>query len=85
MATVLQRRADAEREGVPTLPQPYLLFLGDTSEAGYGLVGSAIQNGRRIVFVISVLDSDKARAEEAERIVGWAFRQFSEKTVAKAG
>ena len=35
MATVLQRRADAEREGVPTLPQPYLLFLGDTSEAGY--------------------------------------------------
>ena len=35
MATVLQRRADAEREGVPTLPQPYLLFLGDTVEAGY--------------------------------------------------
>jgi len=35
MATVLQRRADVEREGVPTLPQPYLLFLGDTVEAGY--------------------------------------------------
>jgi uncharacterized NAD-dependent epimerase/dehydratase family protein len=35
MATVLQRRADADREGATALPQPYLLFLGDTVEAGY--------------------------------------------------
>lgn len=61
------------------------LKTGHTSEAGYGLVGSAIQNGRRIVFVISGLDSDKARAEEAERVVNWAFREFSQKTVATKG
>jgi len=35
MATVLQQRVDADRTGVPTLPQPYLLFLGDTVEPGY--------------------------------------------------
>src|SRR5690606_15548469 len=35
MATVLQQRVDADRAGVPTLPQPYLLFLGDTVEPGY--------------------------------------------------
>ncbi len=35
MATVLQRRADADQGGVPILPQPYLLFLGDTVEPGY--------------------------------------------------
>jgi serine-type D-Ala-D-Ala carboxypeptidase (penicillin-binding protein 5/6) len=61
------------------------LKTGHTVEAGYGLVGSAKQGDRRIVFAITGLPSDKARAEEAERIVGWAFRQFSEKTVAKSG
>jgi serine-type D-Ala-D-Ala carboxypeptidase (penicillin-binding protein 5/6) len=61
------------------------LKTGHTSEAGYGLVGSAKQGDRRVIFVITGLPSEQARAEEAERIVSWAFRQFSEKTVAKAG
>jgi D-alanyl-D-alanine carboxypeptidase (penicillin-binding protein 5/6) len=61
------------------------LKTGHTQEAGYGLVGSAKQGDRRIVFAITGLSSDTARAEEAERIVGWAFRQFSEKTIAKGG
>jgi D-alanyl-D-alanine carboxypeptidase (penicillin-binding protein 5/6) len=61
------------------------LKTGHTSEAGYGLVGSAKQGDRRIIFAITGLPTDDARAEEAERIVGWAFRQFSEKTVAKGG
>ncbi len=61
------------------------LKTGHTSEAGYGLVGSAVQGNRRIIFAITGLPSDTARAEEAERIVGWAFRQFAQKTVAKAG
>jgi serine-type D-Ala-D-Ala carboxypeptidase (penicillin-binding protein 5/6) len=61
------------------------LKTGHTQEAGYGLVGSAKQGDRRIIFAITGLASEQARAEEAERIVGWAFRQFSEKTVAKTG
>ncbi len=61
------------------------LKTGHTSEAGYGLVGSAVQGNRRVIFVITGLESDTARAEEAERIVNWAFRQFVQKTVAKAG
>ena len=61
------------------------LKTGHTSEAGYGLVGSAKQGDRRVIFVITGLATEQARAEEAERIVGWAFRQFSEKTVAKTG
>lgn len=61
------------------------LKTGHTEEAGYGLVGSAVQGQRRIVFVISGLDSAKARAHEAEAIVNWAFRQFSMKTPIRAG
>lgn len=61
------------------------LKTGHTEEAGYGLVGSVQQDGRRIVLVISGLDSEKARAEEAQKIVNWAFREFIQKTVAKKG
>ena len=61
------------------------LKTGHTQEAGYGLAGSAVQNGRRVIFVISGLDSAQARAEEAESIVNWAFRQFAEKQVVRAG
>ena len=57
------------------------LKTGHTSEAGYGLVGSARQGKRRVVFVITGLNSEKERAEEAERVVNWAFRQFVEKVV----
>lgn len=61
------------------------LKTGHTQEAGYGLVGSARQGTRRIVFVISGLPSSTARAEEAERIVNWAFRQFAETSIAEEG
>lgn len=61
------------------------LKTGHTQEAGYGLVGSAIQNGRRVIFVVSGLQSETARAEESERIVNWAFRQFSMETLVPAG
>ena len=61
------------------------LKTGHTREAGYGLVGSAKQGDRRIIFVVTGLESDRARAEESERIVSWAFRQFVQRTVATGG
>ena len=61
------------------------LKTGHTQEAGYGLVGSAKQGDRRVIFVISGLDSQRARAEEAAALVNWSFRQFAEKTIARAG
>ncbi|WP_425052354.1 D-alanyl-D-alanine carboxypeptidase family protein [Psychromarinibacter sp. S121] len=61
------------------------LKTGHTQEAGYGLVGSAVQGNRRIVFVIAGLNTEEERAEESERIVNWAFRQFVQKTVVEEG
>jgi hypothetical protein len=61
------------------------LKTGHTQEAGYGLVGSAVQGDRRIIFVITGLPSDKARAEEAERIANWAYRQFTMRTLLPKG
>ncbi|WP_170360122.1 D-alanyl-D-alanine carboxypeptidase family protein [Ruegeria arenilitoris] len=60
------------------------LKTGHTQEAGYGLVGSAKQGDRRVIFVLSGLDSTGKRAEEAEAVVNWSFRNFVERTVANA-
>jgi D-alanyl-D-alanine carboxypeptidase (penicillin-binding protein 5/6) len=61
------------------------LKTGHTQEAGYGLVGSAIQGDRRIVFVVTGLDTDAERASESEQIINWAFRQYVEKSIADTG
>ncbi|WP_299750469.1 D-alanyl-D-alanine carboxypeptidase family protein [uncultured Tateyamaria sp.] len=61
------------------------LKTGHTQEAGYGLTGSAKQGDRRVVFVISGLDTAAGRAQESEAIVNWAFRQFAERTVVESG
>ena len=61
------------------------LKTGHTEEAGYGLVGSAKQGDRRIVFVITGLETNAARAEAAEKVIGWAFRQFVVRDVASQG
>ena len=61
------------------------LKTGHTQQAGYGLTGSAKQGDRRVVFVLSGLESAQARARESEAVVNWAFRQFARKSVVKAG
>lgn len=61
------------------------LKTGHTEEAGYGLTASAAQGDRRVIFAFSGLDSSSARAREGEAIVKWAFRQFRQRSVAKAG
>ena len=61
------------------------LKTGHTKEAGYGLVGSAKQDGRRIIFVLSGLNTLEDRAQEAETIVNWAFRQFKTEKFGKGG
>ena len=60
------------------------LKTGHTKEAGYGLVGSAKQGDRRIIFVLSGLSSASTRAEQSEAIVNWSFRQFAKHKIASA-
>ncbi|MEQ9037679.1 MAG: D-alanyl-D-alanine carboxypeptidase family protein [Silicimonas sp.] len=61
------------------------LKTGHTEEAGYGLVGSAVQGDRRIVFVFTGLQSQAERRQEAESMINWGFRQFLRKNVARSG
>ena len=52
------------------------LKTGYTSASGYGLAGSAVQNDRRVVFVMMSLPSVSIRTLEAQRYVDWFYRQF---------
>jgi D-alanyl-D-alanine carboxypeptidase (penicillin-binding protein 5/6) len=52
------------------------LKTGFTDEAGYGLVGSAVRNGQRLIMVINGTKSEKERAEEARKLIDWGFRAF---------
>lgn len=61
------------------------LKTGHTSEAGYGLVGTARQGDRRVILMINGLQSSVERASESERLMNWAFRQFAQETLIKAG
>ncbi|MHA1154415.1 MAG: D-alanyl-D-alanine carboxypeptidase family protein [Alphaproteobacteria bacterium] len=61
------------------------LKTGHTEEAGYGLTASAEQDGRRVVLVLNGLESQKTRSEESVRLIGWAFREFGNYTLFKAG
>jgi D-alanyl-D-alanine carboxypeptidase (penicillin-binding protein 5/6) len=61
------------------------LKTGHTQEAGYGLVGSAKQGDRRVVFVLSGLETEPARARESEAVANWAFRNFAQTTLGSTG
>ncbi|MDP2410511.1 MAG: D-alanyl-D-alanine carboxypeptidase family protein [Pseudolabrys sp.] len=55
------------------------LKTGFTKEAGFGLVGSAVQNGLRLVVVVNGLKTAKERADEARKLLDWGFRNFEQR------
>jgi serine-type D-Ala-D-Ala carboxypeptidase (penicillin-binding protein 5/6) len=52
------------------------LKTGYTKDGGYGMVGSAVQNGTRLIVVINGLDDPDDRAQEAKKMLEWGFRNF---------
>ncbi|MEM0991072.1 MAG: D-alanyl-D-alanine carboxypeptidase family protein [Pseudomonadota bacterium] len=61
------------------------LKTGHTEESGYGLVASAKRGQRRVVLVITGLESKAERRHEAERLINWAFRAFETRRLFTAG
>ena len=57
------------------------LKTGYTKEGGYGMVGSAVQNGIRLIVVINGLDDPDDRASEAKKMLEWGFRNFEARTL----
>jgi D-alanyl-D-alanine carboxypeptidase (penicillin-binding protein 5/6) len=61
------------------------LKTGHTEAGGFGLVASSQHGSRRVVLVLNGMTSMHQRAEEGERIMDWAFREFEDVTLFTAG
>ncbi|MBC6408706.1 MAG: D-alanyl-D-alanine carboxypeptidase [Rhodobacteraceae bacterium] len=61
------------------------LKTGYTEASGYGLVGSAVRDGRRVIFALAGLGSTRERAEVSEALLNWSFRQFRQVALLEAG
>jgi D-alanyl-D-alanine carboxypeptidase (penicillin-binding protein 5/6) len=61
------------------------LKTGFTKEAGYGLVGSAVQNGQRLIVVVNGVNTPKDRADEAKKLLEWGFRTFEQRILFAEG
>ncbi|MBV8522609.1 MAG: D-alanyl-D-alanine carboxypeptidase [Acetobacteraceae bacterium] len=57
------------------------LKTGHTQEGGFGLVASSLRGGRRVILVLNGLTSSHQRAEEGDRLMEWAFRDFEDVTL----
>lgn len=57
------------------------LKTGYTKEGGYGMVGSAVQNGTRLIVAINGLEDKDDRAAEAKKLLEWGFRNFETRTL----
>ena len=61
------------------------LKTGDIAESGFGLVGSAVQNGQRLIIIVNGLKTASDRSEESRKLLNWGFRSFDAKTLFQAG
>jgi D-alanyl-D-alanine carboxypeptidase (penicillin-binding protein 5/6) len=57
------------------------LKTGHTDAGGFGVVGSANHNGRRVIMVLNGMPSSHARVEESIRLMNWAFSSFENVTL----
>jgi serine-type D-Ala-D-Ala carboxypeptidase (penicillin-binding protein 5/6) len=55
------------------------LKTGQIEDSGFALVASAVQNGQRLVLVLSGLKTARDRGLEARKILEWGFRSFEER------
>jgi D-alanyl-D-alanine carboxypeptidase (penicillin-binding protein 5/6) len=58
---------------------------GHTEGAGYGLIGTGVYDGRRVILVVNGLETDKARAAEGANLLEWGMKNFENRTLIKAG
>lgn len=61
------------------------LKTGFTEEGGYGLVGSAVQNGLRLIVAVNGLKTANERANEGRRLLEWGFKAFEQRSLFAEG
>jgi D-alanyl-D-alanine carboxypeptidase (penicillin-binding protein 5/6) len=61
------------------------LKTGNIDESGFGLVGSAVQAGQRLIVVVNGLKTARDRAAESRKLLDWGFRAFEARQLFQDG
>ena len=61
------------------------LKTGFTNQAGYGFLGSAERNGRRLILVVATSDTARQRNRSAVDLLEWGFSNFENRVLFIAG
>jgi D-alanyl-D-alanine carboxypeptidase (penicillin-binding protein 5/6) len=61
------------------------LKTGETSEAGFNLVGTALQDNLRLIAVVTGAKSEKERADEAKKLLEFGFHDFQARVLFAEG
>ena len=58
---------------------------GYIRDSGYGMIGSAVREGRRLIVVVGGMKSRRDRAQEAGKLLDFGFRKFRAVRLFSAG
>ena len=61
------------------------LKTGEAPEGGFSLVGSAMQDGQRLIVVVAGLKTAAERGEEARKLLEWGFHSFEPRLLFQPG
>ena len=61
------------------------LKTGNIEDSGFGLIGSAVEGGTRLVVVVNGLKTGRDRAEEARKLLTWGLRAFDRRALFDKG
>jgi D-alanyl-D-alanine carboxypeptidase (penicillin-binding protein 5/6) len=61
------------------------LKTGETKEAGFNLVGSAVSDNLRLIVVVIGAKNDKDRADEAHKLLDYGFHDFTPRVLFAEG
>jgi D-alanyl-D-alanine carboxypeptidase (penicillin-binding protein 5/6) len=61
------------------------LRTGDAQDNGLSLVGSALQDGQRLIVVVAGLKTAPERGEEARKLLEWGFHSFEPRLLFQPG
>jgi D-alanyl-D-alanine carboxypeptidase (penicillin-binding protein 5/6) len=61
------------------------LKTGHTEAGGYGILASSLRNGRRLILVVNGMKSERARINEARRLLDIGYREFRDYKIAEKG
>jgi len=61
------------------------LKTGEAPEGGFSLIGSAAQDGQRLIVVVAGLKTASERGEEARKLLEWGFHAFEPRVLFQPG